>query len=138
MASTIIFGKNHMNLKGKFGPSLAIKMEIKVMFHWKIDCINSYWWWISLIWKYQYYCQLSFNPILRGGGAYMPPYHISAIFSRHTYQGTLKAYSKFKFCHCRTPKIGFGSKRFPYGSWEAAKVVWVVDFFAPFLPQNWL
>ena len=72
------------------------------------------------------------------GWAYMPPYHISTIFSGHTFPRRLQVYSKFKFCNNRTPKFGFGSKKFSYGTWEAAKVGWVVYFFAPFLPQNWL
>ena len=73
-----------------------------------------------------------------GGGHICPPYHISAIFSGRTYPRRLQLYSKFKFCNYRTPKFGFGSKKFSYGAWEAAKVGWVVHFFAPFLPQNWL
>ena len=74
--------------------------------------------------------EVGVNPILRGGGGiYAPPYHISAIFYGRTYPMMLQVYSKFKFCNCRMPKIG---------GWEAAKVGWVVPFFAPFLPKNWL
>ena len=48
-----------------------------------------------------------------GEGAYMTPYHISAIFSGRTYPRRLQVYSKFKFCDYRTHKIGPGSKKFP-------------------------
>ena len=76
---------------------------------------------------------LYINPIpRRGGGAYMPPYHISAIFSGRTYPRRLQLYSKFKFCNYRTHKIGPGSKKFSYGAWEPAKVGWVVDFLLRF------
>ena len=44
-------------------------------------------------------------------GAYMPPYHISAIFSGRTYPRRLQVYSKFKFCNYRTHKIGLGVKK---------------------------
>ena len=47
------------------------------------------------------------------GGGYMPPYHILAIFSGSTYPRRPQLYSKFRFCNCRTPEIGFGSKKFP-------------------------
>ena len=72
------------------------------------------------------------NPIPRGGGHICPPYHISAIFSGRTYPRRLQLYSKFKFCNYRAPEIGFGSKKFSYGAWDAAKVGWVVDILLRF------
>ena len=65
-------------------------------------------------------------------GAYMPPYHISAIFSAHTYPRRLQLNSKFKFCKYRAPEIGSGSNKFSYGAWDAAKVGWVVDILLRF------
>ena len=62
----------------------------------------------------------------------MPPYHISAIFSGHTYPRRLQLYSKFNFCNCRTYKIGPVSKKFSYAAWEPVKVGWVVDFLLHF------
>ena len=74
-----------------------------------------------------------FNPIPHGGGGHIcPPYHISAIFSGRTYPRRLQLYSKFKFCNYRAPEIGFGSKKFSYGAWDAAKVGWVVDILLRF------
>ena len=74
------------------------------------------------------------NPIPRGGrgGHICPPYQVSAFFSRRTYPRSLQLYSKFKFCNCRAPQIGFGSKKFFYGAWDAAKVSWVVDILLRF------
>ena len=72
------------------------------------------------------------NPIPRGGGAYMPPYHISAIFSVRTYPRRLQLYSKFKFCNYRTREIGFGSKKISYVALEAAKVGRVAHFLLRF------
>ena len=66
------------------------------------------------------------------GGHICPPYHILAIFSGSTYPRRLQVYSKFKFCNCRTYKIGPGSKKFSYGAGEPAEVGWVVDFLLRF------
>ena len=63
---------------------------------------------------------------------FQPTKHISAIFFGRTYPRRLRLDSKFKFCNCRTCEIGPGSKKFPYGAWEPAKVGWVVDFLLRF------
>ena len=64
--------------------------------------------------------------------AYVPPYHILLIFSGRIYPRRLQVYSNFKFCNCRTYKIGPRSKNFSYGTWEPVKVGWVAHFLLHF------
>ena len=73
-----------------------------------------------------------FQPYSTWGGAYMSPYHISAIFSGSTYPRRLQLCSKFKFCNYLAHKIGLVSEKFSYGLWEALKVGRVVHFLLRF------
>ena len=66
---------------------------------------------MQVCWKYGFIP--SFNSIQCGKG-HICLHHISAILSRSTYPRTLWLYSKFKFCNCRTPKIGLVSEKFSY------------------------
>ena len=67
----------------------------------------------------------------------MPPYHISAIFSKSTNPKKLQLYSKFKFCNYLAAKIGLVSEQFFYAPCEALKVGRVADFLLRFGLAIW-
>ena len=80
----------------------------------------------------EFVCSISLTLFHAGGGIYAPPTTFWQFSPGRTYPRRLQVYSKFKFCNCRTYKIGPGSKKISYGAGEPAEVGWVVDFLLRF------